>query len=217
MSIDTSANSTSARPGLAPEPAGVETQPQSRWLRGKVPGEAGIWIFILGDMTLYGVLFASFMSARSKDPALFDRSATTLHTTFGAINTFLLLTSSLAVALAVRAVRERIMTNRAPMLIGVAWVCGFGFVLNKYLEYSALIRAGHQPGKNVFYEYYYVLTGIHLTHLMAGMVVLVVIRRISRKKDLQAKDVRAIETGASFWHVVDLLWMVLFPLLYLVS
>jgi nitric oxide reductase NorE protein len=217
MSIETSSNSTSARPVLATEPAGVEPEAQSRWLTGKVPGEAGIWIFILGDMTLYGVLFASFMSARSKNPGLFDHSARTLHTTFGAINTFLLLTSSLAVALAVRAVRERIVTKRAPMLISVAFVCGAGFVLNKYLEYSDLIRAGHQPAKNVFYEYYYVLTGIHLTHLMAGMLVLFVIRRIARKEDLQPKDIRAIESGASFWHVVDLLWMVLFPLLYLVS
>jgi nitric oxide reductase NorE protein len=113
-------------------------------------------------------------------------------------------------------VRERI-TNRVPILFAVAFACGVGFVLNKYLEYGAVIHAGHVATTNAFYTYYYVLTGVHLTHLLAGMGVLVFLWRVSRKADLQERDVRALESGASFWHVVDLLWVVLFPLLYLVS
>ena len=180
--------------------------------RYHVPGEAGIWIFIFGDMTLYALLSACFMLDRRKQPALFDQSANTLHTTFGAVNAFLLLASSLLVALGVRAAREHT-TRYAPVLFTGALVCASGFVINKYFEYSGLVRAGHPPTENVFYTYYYVLTGIHLTHLLAGMCVLVYLRQVSKRV---APPIRAVESGASFWHVVDLLWMVLFSLLYLV-
>lgn len=188
----------------------------SRWLRGHVPGEVGIWIFILGDITLYAVLFGSFMVDRSKDVELFNESSATLHASFGAINALLLLTSSLLVALGVRAVRTGIAQRRARLLFAFAILCALGFVFNKYLEYSELLREGLDPTENSFYVYYYVLTGIHLTHLLAGTAVLVFLQRISRKAVFEPKDVRATESGASFWHVVDLLWIVLFALLYLV-
>jgi nitric oxide reductase NorE protein len=148
----------------------------------------------------------------SKDPALFHQSVNTLHMTFGAVNAFLLLTSSLFVAFGVRAARERI-THYAPVLFAGAFVCASGFVINKYFEYRGLLRAHHPPIENVFYTYYYVLTGIPLTHLLAGMCVLVYLHRASKRNE---PPVRAIESGASFWHVVDLLWMVLFAPLYLV-
>jgi nitric oxide reductase NorE protein len=182
---------------------------------GHVPGEAGIWIFILGDMTLYGALFASFLYDRGRDPELFDRSAGALHTAFGAINTLLLLTSSILVVYGIRSVRQRL-SRRAPLFFGLAFACGAGFVVNKFLEYSDLLRNGHQPTDNAFYTYYYVLTGIHLTHLLAGMCVLVFLYKVARKESPEERDVRASESAASFWHVVDLLWVVLFPLLYLV-
>jgi nitric oxide reductase NorE protein len=185
-----------------------------------VPGEAGIWIFILGDMALYAALFASFMVDRSRDVETFNRSAATLHTTIGAINTLLLLTSSLFVALGVRAVRERIVAHRAPLLFAGAFLCGVGFVANKYVEYGALVHDGLVPVTNAFFTYYFVLTGIHLTHVLAGMCVLVYLWRVSSISRAGATDhrglVRGVENGASFWHVVDLLWVVLFPLLYLV-
>lgn len=184
---------------------------------GHVPGEAGIWIFILGDMSLYATLFGSFMVDRSKDPAVFDAASATLHTAFGAINTLLLLTSSLVVALGIRSLRTGIGRKHAPKLFAVAIACALGFVLNKYLEYHALLSDGHDPTDNAFYTYYYILTGIHLTHLLAGTGVLVFLYRISRKPVFSQRDLRAAESGASFWHVVDLLWIVLFPLLYLVS
>jgi nitric oxide reductase NorE protein len=182
---------------------------------GHVPGEAGIWIFILGDMTLYGALFASFLYDRGADPELFDRSAGTLHMSFGAINTLLLLTSSILVVYGIRSVRQGL-SRRGPLFFRLALACGAGFVVNKFLEYSDLLRSGHEPTDNGFYTYYYVLTGIHLTHLLAGMCVLVFLYKVARKDAREERDLRASESGASFWHVVDLLWVVLFPLLYLV-
>jgi nitric oxide reductase NorE protein len=132
----------------------------------------------------------------------------------------LLLTSSLLVALGVRAVRERIVPHRAPLLFAGAFLCGLGFVFDKYLEYSGLVGQGLVPVTNTFFTYYYVLTGIHLTHVLGGMCVLLYLWRAARRPIGDAEDfrirVRGVENGASFWHVVDLLWIVLFPLLYLV-
>jgi nitric oxide reductase NorE protein len=216
--VDTSSGAMSeSAVGPAEPPARTEPATKHRLLRGHVPGEAGIWIFILGDMTLYGALFASFMVDRSKDVDLFNHSASTLHTAHGAINTLLLLTSSLFVALGIRAIREKIRPQVAPALFAGAWLCALGFVVNKVFEYSDLISNHHYPTDNAFYTYYYVLTGIHLTHLLAGMCVLVFLYKVSKKVVHEPKDLRAMESGASFWHVVDLLWIVLFPLLYLVS
>lgn len=198
------------------ETARVELEPGRRRFPGHVPGEIGIWIFILGDMTLYLALFGSFIVDRGRDPELFNRSAGTLHIPFGAANTLLLLTSSLFVALGIRATRERIVPRRAPVLFAGAIACSVGFVVNKFFEYRDLLRADLVPTRNTFYTYYYVLTGIHLTHLLAGTAVLIFLFRVSKRSFRKPGDIRAMESGASFWHVVDLLWVVLFPLLYLV-
>jgi nitric oxide reductase NorE protein len=187
---------------------------------GHVPGEAGIWIFILGDMTLYAALFGSFMFDRRIDVETFNRSAALLHTGIGALNTLLLLTSSLFVALGVRAVRDGIAPARGPILFAGAFLCGAGFVADKCVEYSGLVQQGLLPTTNTFFTYYYVLTGIHLTHVLAGMCVLVYLWRVAKANLVQPREVtgfvRGVENGASFWHVVDLLWIVLFPLLYMV-
>jgi hypothetical protein len=138
MQLLSSVGPGSTSPALPRAHVGVAVEPG----RGRchVPGEAGIWIFIFGDMTLYALLSACFMMDRRKNPGLFDQSANTLHTTFGAVNAFLLLASSLLVALGVRAARERI-TRYAPVLFAGAFVCASGFVINKYFEYSGLLRA----------------------------------------------------------------------------
>lgn len=180
-----------------------------------IPGEAGVWIFVLGDITLYVGLFLSFMTDRMKNVELFNQSAVTLHPTIGLINMILLLTSSLAVVLGVRAVREKIAEKLAPTLFAAAFLCGAGFVVNKYFEYSDLVSMGFVPFKNLFYVWYYILTGLHLTHLLGGMCILVFLFNVSRKRPREEGDARLLESGASFWHAVDLLWVILFPLLYL--
>ncbi|MBT8341430.1 MAG: cytochrome c oxidase subunit 3 family protein [Desulfatitalea sp.] len=182
---------------------------------GHVPGELGIWIFILGDMTLYLLLIISFMVERYSNYEMFTNGALSLHPTIGGINMLLLLTSSLTVALAVKAVREKIMEKAAPALVRITMTCGFIFIINKYFEYNGLVREGYPPLENVFYTWYYVLTGIHLTHLIGGMFVLRFMLKISQIKDKRPEDIRNMESCASFWHAVDILWIILFPLLYL--
>jgi nitric oxide reductase NorE protein len=178
------------------------------------PGEAGTWVFILGDMTLFAVLFGVFIYYRGKQPAVFAQSQLELHRSFGAINTLLLLTSSLSVVTAVRAIRAQ-MRRLAQSAFAVALVCGAGFLLNKALEWTDLISSGHDPAANNFFMYFFVLTGLHAFHLLVGMGVLTALLVLSRKPTLSKGQVAFLEGGACFWHMVDLIWVVLFALLYL--
>jgi nitric oxide reductase NorE protein len=179
-----------------------------------VPGEVGAWVFILGDMTVFALLFGVFMYYRGKQPALFDRSQMDLHRSFGAINTLLLLTSSMCVITGVRATRAG-MRRLAPATIGAALICGYGFLINKALEWSDVLSAGHKPATNNFFMYFFVLTGIHAFHVIIGTIVLIALFVLSRKETLTAGQLAFVEGGACFWHMVDLLWVVLFALLYL--
>jgi nitric oxide reductase NorE protein len=181
-----------------------------------LPGEEGTWIFILGDMTVFALLFGVYIDARSKDPLLFDRSQAILHQTYGAINTLLLLSSSLMVVMAVRAIRHGV-PNIAPRLFAGAFACGLGFSFMKYLEWSEKLKDGIKPATNDFWMYYYILTGLHFFHLILGMAVLVFCFVQAKKPQLSVRQFAFVEGGACFWHMVDLLWIVLFPLLYLVK
>ena len=179
-----------------------------------VPGEEGTWVLILGDMTVFGLLFAVYLSYRADEAQLFRSSQEMLTVSYGLVNTLLLLTSSLFVVTAVRAVRDRV-PGVAPPLFAGALVCGSGFALSKFLEYQDKLGAGLKPATNDFFMFYYVLTGIHFFHLILGMGVLVSLWAMSRRADLSDRQLGYLEGGACFWHMVDLLWIVLFPLLYL--
>jgi nitric oxide reductase NorE protein len=180
-----------------------------------LPGEAGTWVFILGDMLVFALLFGVYLYYRGQQPVVFAHSQATLHAMFGVVNTLLLLTSSLCVVTAVRATRAGI--RRLPqVLFGVALLCGAGFAANKVVEWGTLLTAGHTPAANNFYMYFFVLTGLHFFHLLLGMGVLTALIALSRKPALSDRQFMFLEGGACFWHMVDLLWIVLFALLYLV-
>ena len=181
-----------------------------------LPGEEGTWIFILGDMTVFALLFGVYISARATAPGVFRSSQVALNQNFGAINTLLLLSSSLMVVTGIRAIRNNV-PRIAPWMFAGAFTCGLGFAFIKYLEWGEKLRHGLKPATNDFWMYYYILTGLHFFHLLLGMGVLVYLFKASRKASLSARQFAFVEGGACFWHMVDLLWIVLFPLLYLVK
>lgn len=193
----------------------LKAKAQSK-IQRHLPGEEGTWIFIFGDMTVFALLFGVYIEARSKDPELFNLSQEALNQNFGAINTLLLLTSSLCVVTAIRAMRSDRVRHLAPPLIAGAFACGLGFCLIKYLEYSDKLSSGIKPATNDFWMYFYVLTGLHFFHLLIGMALLAFIFIQARKPKIDERRFAFVEGGACFWHMVDLLWIVLFPLLYLV-
>lgn len=179
-----------------------------------VPGEAGVWIFILGDMTIFAIFFSTFMYYRAHDPVLFRESEALLSKNLGTLNTVLLLTSSWFVVAAVSAVRSA-KARLASRLFGGAWLCAMGFIVVKIFEWGEKFKEGITLTKNDFFMYYFVFTGIHLFHLALGMAVLTYLIVSSSRTERSAAQMMLIEGGASYWHMVDLLWIILFPLLYL--
>jgi nitric oxide reductase NorE protein len=165
---------------------------------------------------VFAMFFLVFVYYRGCDTPLYARSQSTLNQGFGVLNTLLLLTSSWFVALAVQAARE----NRATQsfkLLALAFLCGLGFVTVKIFEYAEKMRAGITLETNDFYMYYYIFTGIHLVHVLIGMGVLVYLQKKARAAHYDAKTIGVMESGASFWHLVDILWLILFALLYLMK
>jgi len=139
-----------------------------------------------------------------------------LNQKLGAINTLVLLSSSWFVALAVDAARRRV-TRFVPLLFGVSLLCALTFGVIKVCEYTQKIHQGVYITTNDFYMYYYILTGIHLMHVVIGSGVLIAMMLFSRRLNGAPEKLRILESGASFWHLVDVLWVILFAIFYLVK
>ncbi|UXA11509.1 cytochrome c oxidase subunit 3 [Mycobacterium sp. SMC-8] len=182
--------------------------------RRRIPGEEGIWVFVLGDMVIFALFFGTFMYSRAKNPEVFAQDHASLSTALGTINTVLLLTSSLLVVLGVRKVMSRDHAS-APRLFGGALLCGLAFICVKAAEWSHLFGAGKSVGGGEYYSYYYMFTGIHLLHVVLGCIVLIKLIVDARRPMLTGQQIMLSEAGGIFWHMVDLLWVVLFALFYL--
>ena len=192
--------------------------PQPKSNQGHLPGEVGIWVFIFGDLLVFSLFFAVFLFYRGGDVELFRSSQESLSQTFGLANTIIMLTSSWLVATAVHA--ARLGHKNAPfLLLWLGFFCGLCFLVIKVFEYGEKIASGITLGTNDFYMYYFVFTGIHAFHVIIGMGVLAFLAVFSRKRrdGMSSTEIAALESGTLFWHLVDLLWIVLFALLYLVN
>ncbi|WP_374413798.1 cytochrome c oxidase subunit 3 [Novosphingobium colocasiae] len=181
----------------------------------RVPGEAGIWIFIAGDLLAFTLFFVLIALGNGDQPQVFARGRASLDVGLGVANTLLLLTGSWLVAAGVETSRKgagRVASRY--FLAGAA--CGLGFVANKFIEWSHLIRLGASPQTDDFYMFFFVFTGIHLFHVLLGTVYMLVLSRACAKRPAGPERDRFVECGGLFWHLVDLLWIVLFALLYLI-
>lgn len=176
-------------------------------------GDLSVWLIILMELLTFGLLFLSYAFARTFDVALFNASQSTLDLNSGAINTVLLITGSWCVVRAVEAVKHDACAVGARWLIA-ALACGSGFVVIKLLEFSAQADAGIDLSTNTFYMFYILLTAFHFFHVLAAMVFLTILLVNTHAGRYGRQDHHALETGAAFWHMVDLLWIVLFPLVY---
>jgi nitric oxide reductase NorE protein len=180
----------------------------------RLPGVEGVWVFIGADSVIFAILFLTFMQDRLKNPALFEASRHTLNVHLGGIDTLILLTSSWSVALAIQALKRDLSEHVPRYLLGGV-LTGLMFVLSKSIEYFQKFAHGLTPGTNPFYMWYFTLTGIHLVHVLLGTSLLAFLWIKSRSGAFSSAQRAVPESVASFWHLVDLLWIVLFPLLYL--
>jgi nitric oxide reductase NorE protein len=179
-----------------------------------LPGDVGFWTFIAADATLFALLFFQFSLDRSSHVALFDAGQRELLVPLGAVNTVVLVTSSWLLASAVRAAHQR-NARRATRLIAGTVLLGLLFAVLKVAEYQVELSSGHTVSSSSFFMYYFIITGIHLLHLIVGVIALVVIGLRVRRDTGEPREQMILECGASYWHLIDLLWMFIFPLIYL--
>lgn len=193
---------------------GVAAVPANRSGGKHIPGEIGIWLFVAGDLLVFSAFFVVIALGYKDQAELFAHSRATLDMWVGVLNTFFLLTGSWFVAKGVKNCRtgHGVASSRY-LALGI--VCGLLFVANKSFEWGLKIVSGVNPTTNDFFMYFFVFTGIHLVHVLVGLGVLLVALNVSRRPVLRDKDIRTIESGATFWHLVDLLWIALFSLFYL--
>lgn len=170
-----------------------------------LPGNPMIWILILGELLVFGAFFLVFSFERARDPAGFNAAQLHLDRTIGAANTLVLITSGWLAALGARA--EASGRSPRPLLLGAA-ALGLVFLAIKAREYAAEIGAGFTIDTGTFFSLYYLLTGFHALHVVMGVILLVVVAWL--------RGAENVETACAFWHMVDLIWVILYPLIYLI-
>ncbi len=187
-----------------------------------------MWLFLFTELLLFGGLFLLYAVYRSQFPDDFHFAAGNLDSLMGAANTLVLLTSSLTMALAVGAV-ARGRTRLAAGLLGTTIAAGALFLVVKYFEWSEKFHHGlypnseellrHTPGENMFYGLYYAMTGLHGIHVIIGMIILGIMFFMVAGKNAVADSrmVTRVENSGLYWHLVDVVWIFLFPLFYLIS
>ena len=186
----------------------------------------GMWLFLFTEILLFGGLFLVYSVYRSMYPADFHEAAAGLSTVLGTINTAILITSSLTMALSISSFR-RGDTGQSVLLQAATITLGIVFLVNKYFEWSGHIHEGLYPnapdllsrshGQVLFYGLYYVMTGLHGLHVIAGLVLIGIMLTLITRRRITPDDQGKLENAGLYWHLVDLIWIYLFPLFYLIT
>lgn len=186
----------------------------------------GMWLFIFTELLLFGGLFLVYSVFRARYPQNFHEGSLELSVTIGTINTIALLISSMTIAMALTAIQKN---NRklSMQLIGVTVFMATIFLFNKYIEWSVKFEHGLYPGSPLmphlergdlmFFSLYFFMTGLHALHILVGMALLIICFFKIKKGKLHSQKYVNLENGALYWHLVDLIWIFLFPLLYLIT
>ncbi|MCU7854415.1 MAG: cytochrome c oxidase subunit 3 family protein [Candidatus Thiodiazotropha sp. (ex. Lucinoma kazani)] len=177
------------------------------------PGDLAIWVFILAELGAFAAFFGSYAFTRMKNVELFNHYQMTLDKDAALINTFALITSSYFVVRAVAAIRDSDSRGCVRWLVA-ALVMGAIFLVVKSQEYAHHIGEGITLSTNTFYMFYLSLTFFHFMHVIMGMVILAAVAVKAKRGCYSAEQHTGVETGASYWHMVDLVWLILFPLVY---
>ncbi len=177
-------------------------------LLDELPGDLMIWVLIISELLVFGAGFAAFLSVRLTDPAGFAEAQTHLHRTGAALNTIVLITSGYLAAQALT-LRRAARRGAARLALVAAAALGAVFLVIKGIEYADKAAQGITYDTHPFFMFYYLLTGFHAAHVIAGILLLLLVAWRDAPEN--------IETGAAFWHMVDLVWVLLFPVIYLLA
>ncbi|MBW7847347.1 MAG: cytochrome c oxidase subunit 3 [Bacteroidales bacterium] len=177
------------------------------------PGGILMWIIIFIELVSFGLGLIAYSYFNSVEADTFSRSRSELNAGLATLNTFLLLTSGYFMAMSVLRFKSRSF-HKAHHFLWLAMVGGLLFILIKSIEYVGKIESGYTLSANMFFTFYWLLTGFHLVHVAVGIVILLVIGRQLKLRPETVK-IEDLEAGAAFWHMCDLIWLLLFPVLYL--
>ena len=185
----------------------------------------GMWLFLFTELILFGGLFVIYAVYRFTHQAEFELGAKELDMLVGTINTMVLLTSSLTVAMSLTAI-QRGNPKLSLLLVGVTIVLAIVFLVNKYFEWGHKFSVGlypqspellnKPPGEILYFGLYFVMTGLHALHVIIGAVILAVMMRFIVRGIITKDSYVKLEAGALYWHLVDIIWIFLFPLFYLI-
>ncbi|WP_440995457.1 cytochrome c oxidase subunit 3 [Arhodomonas sp. SL1] len=177
------------------------------------PGDLAMWFFILAELAVFGALLVSIAVAARLAPGEFATGRAALHPLAGLANTAALLTGSYWVARGIRAARRGRVRDCTPWLLAGAG-SGAVYAVIKIAEWAELALAGYTLRSGTFHFFYFFTTVFHFLHVLLGMIVLFAVAWRARSGAYDREGLRAPESAASYWHMVDLVWLVLFPLLY---
>ena len=180
-----------------------------------LPGDLAIWFLIFAELLVFGVFFIVYSVQRLNHVEMFNQFQSTLNRDIGVVNTLLLITSSYFVVLAVRAIGQGNAKGCIHWL-NYTLLLGSGFLVFKSIEFYGKFSHGIGLDTNTFYFFYLSLTMFHFIHVFIGMLIIAaVIFKAKRGKYTKAEHT-GVETAASYWHMVDLVWLILFPLVYII-
>ena len=183
---------------------------------GRLPGDLAMWFFILAELTVFAILILAFVVAQVLYPEMFDEGRQALDSSIGLALTLSLLTSGLFAAMAVEQVRGR-RPLAASALLAAAVVVSCVYVVMKMNEYLHLGGLGLDIERNTFFTLYWILTGFHFLHVLLGMVILAWMAVRCRQRLYTPESCSGLESGVLYWHMVDLVWVLLFPLVYVLN
>jgi nitric oxide reductase NorE protein len=178
------------------------------------PGGILMWIIIFLELITFGMAIVSFVYFGKHNPELYHQSRLQLNATFGAINTVFLLTSGFFMANAVHQFKENNI-HKSSFYFKLTMLGGLFFIILKSIEYYHKMDAGISIDTNVFFSFYWMLTGFHVIHVIMGLVILSWTNYGMKKKNSDT-SIEDIEACGAFWHMCDLIWLLLFPVLYLI-
>jgi nitric oxide reductase NorE protein len=181
-----------------------------------LPGDLAMWFFILAELSVFAILILVFAVTQALKPQLFSESRLLLNTSTGLAMTLSLLTAGLFAALAQAQVRRSRPRHGAVWLLAALFVASV-YVVLKVTEYRHLLASGLGMEHNTFFTLYWILTGFHFLHVLLGMFILGWLAERCRRGLYDASNRSGFESGVLYWHMVDLIWVVLFPLVYVLG
>jgi len=194
--------------------------------RDDVGSRMGMWLFLFTELLLFGGMFLIYSVYRFEYPEAFHVAAKELNIIMGAFNTAVLLTSSMTMALSIVAIQRNQKTLSIVLQI-ITILLAIFFLVNKYFEWTAKFHHGIYPGSEellskgsgeiLFFGLYYVMTGLHGLHVIVGMFLIAVMTRLTRKDIINNESYARLENAGLYWHLVDIIWIFLFPLFYLIT